>query len=174
MPQPELRTPRLRLRTRTLADVEPILAMDADPEVRRFLGPVDPDAHRAHVTARIAEGMPDIWAIERLDRPGLIGLASISPRPDGLGNQISWRLARAAWGHGFAPEAAQAILDHAARTPGYGPLVAIIDPGNAASIAVARKVGMQPVGEGHFYGGPRVLYGFAPSAHAPAPTDIPA
>ncbi|BBK32390.1 RimJ/RimL family protein N-acetyltransferase [Stella humosa] len=164
MPQPELLTSRLRLRIRTLADVEPMVAMDTDPEVRRFLGPVDPDEHRAQVTAHITDGEPDFWAIERRERPGLIGLATIRPRPDGLGNQVTWRLAREAWGEGLATEAAAALVRHAEATPGYGPLVAIIDPGNAASIAVARRIGMVPIGEGVFYGGPRILYGFAPTA----------
>ena len=162
MPQPDLLTPRLRLRPRTLADVDAIMAMDADPEVRRFLGgPPDPDAHRALVTERIASGAPDIWAIELRDRPGLIGLCSISPRPDGMGNQISWRLARHAWGQGLAAEAAAAVMRHAADIPGLGEIIAIIDPRNAASAAVARKIGMHPVGEGDYYGGPRILYGFA-------------
>ena len=164
MPQPELLTPRLRLRVRTLADVEPMMAMDTDPEVRRVLGPVDPEEHRALVTAHITDGVPDFWGIERRDRPGLIGLATIRPRPDGLGNQVTWRLAREAWGQGFATEAAAAVLRHAAATPGYGDLVAIIDPDNAGSIAVARRLGMEPIGEGVFYGGPRILYGFAPSS----------
>ena len=163
-PQPELRTPRLRLRTRTLADVEPILDLDADPEVRRFLGgPVDPTAHRALVAGRIADGEPDVWAVERLAEPGLIGLCSISPRPDGHGNQINWRFARRAWGQGFAAEAAGAVLRHAMTHPAaYAPLVAIIRPDNAASIGVARRIGMTPVGEGQFYGGPRILFGLGP------------
>ncbi|WP_374441473.1 GNAT family N-acetyltransferase [Stella sp.] len=161
--QPELTTPRLRLRARTLADVEAIMAMDADPEVRRYLGPVDPDEHRAHVTRRIVDRVPDIWAVERRTAPGLIGLCSIAPRPDGKGKQINWRLARSAWGWGLATEAAAAVLRHALADPAaYGPLVAIIHPDNAASIAVARRLGMQPVGEGHFYGGHRILYGLAP------------
>lgn len=159
MPTPDLHTPRLLLRARTAADVDAIMAMDADPEVRRFLGAVaDPDAHRALVTRRIADGVPDIWAIERRERPGLVGLASLSPRPDGKGLQINWRLAREAWGRGLAAEAAAAVLRHAAETPGYGPIIAIIHPDNAASAGVARKIGMQPVGEGDYYGGRRIIY----------------
>lgn len=147
------------------------MTMDADPEVRRYLGPVDPDGHRAHVTRRIMDGVPDIWAVERLAEPGLVGLCSISPRPDGEGypiegrNQINWRLARAAWGQGLAVEAASAVLAYGlAGAATYGPLVAIIHPDNAPSIAVARRIGMRPVGEGHFYGGARILYGLAPDA----------
>jgi RimJ/RimL family protein N-acetyltransferase len=42
-----LATPRLRLRARTLDDVDAILAMDADADVRRFLGgPPHAQAHR--------------------------------------------------------------------------------------------------------------------------------
>jgi RimJ/RimL family protein N-acetyltransferase len=49
-----LATPRLRLRARTLDDLDAILAMDADPEVRRFMGgPPHAEAHRAEVHANI-------------------------------------------------------------------------------------------------------------------------
>ncbi len=162
MPQPDLHTPRLRLRARTAADIDAIMAMDADPEVQRFLGgPPDPEAHRAWVTGRIAAGVADNWAIERRDQPGLIGLCSICPKPDATGNQITWRLVRRAWGEGLATEAAAAVLRHATMTPGYGAIVAIIHPDNAASAGVARKIGMHPIGEADYYGGRRIIYGLA-------------
>ena len=45
MSQAELSTPRLRLRPRTMADLDACVAMDLDPEVHRFIyddGPPDP------------------------------------------------------------------------------------------------------------------------------------
>src|SRR5690606_16943951 len=54
MSQAELSTPRLRLRPRTMADLDACVAMDLDPEVHRFIyddGPPDPIEHRAQLRA---------------------------------------------------------------------------------------------------------------------------
>jgi RimJ/RimL family protein N-acetyltransferase len=56
--------------------------------------------------------------------------------------EIGYRLARSAWGKGFATEAARAVRDVAVHTLGIKRLIAIIDPANTASIRVAQKIGM--------------------------------
>lgn len=63
---------------------------------------------------------------------------------------VSDALQRAAWGHGYATEAARPRLDHALHTLGLPEVVVDIDPANTASVGVARKLGMRPSG--------RVLY----------------
>ncbi|HLO14694.1 MAG TPA: GNAT family N-acetyltransferase [Anaerolineales bacterium] len=57
--------------------------------------------------------------------------------------EIGYRLARSAWGQGYATEAAQAVRDFAFTTLGFKRLIAIIDPSNLASIRVAEKIGMR-------------------------------
>jgi ribosomal-protein-alanine N-acetyltransferase len=57
--------------------------------------------------------------------------------------EIGYRLARSAWGQGYATEAACAVRDHAFTTLGMKRLIAMIDPSNIASIRVAEKVGMK-------------------------------
>ena len=53
-------TARLRLRARTLCDLEAIVAMDADPVVRKFIGgPLDPASHREGVRRNIVQGRPE-------------------------------------------------------------------------------------------------------------------
>jgi RimJ/RimL family protein N-acetyltransferase len=97
-------TARLRLRARTLADLEAIVAMDADPAVRRFIGgPLDPVLHRAEVRRNIVEGRPEphaSWAVEWRDRPGLLGLCGLSPASEVGSTQIGWWLLPSAWGNG--------------------------------------------------------------------------
>lgn len=62
---------------------------------------------------------------------------------------MNWWLASDCTGHGLATEGAQALLDYAlADVPqglGLSRVVAGILPGNAASEAVARRIGFQPV-----------------------------
>lgn len=56
--------------------------------------------------------------------------------------EIGYRLARSAWGQGYATEAALAVRDFAFGTLGLKRLIAIIDPSNKVSIRVAQKIGM--------------------------------
>jgi len=57
--------------------------------------------------------------------------------------ELVYVLARDAWGLGYATEAAAAMRD-AAEREGITRLIALIDPDNAASARVARKIGMRP------------------------------
>ena len=56
--------------------------------------------------------------------------------------EIGWRLHPDAWGHGYATEAGRAALEAARDQLGLTRIIAVIDPGNAASLAVARRLGM--------------------------------
>jgi RimJ/RimL family protein N-acetyltransferase len=144
-----LETARLRLRPRTLGDLEAIVAMDQDEEVRRFIGgPLQPDSHRAEVRSNITNGRPmPAWAIEWKDQPGFLGQCSLNP-PLQLGAvELSWRLVRAAWGQGVASEAVAAMLSHAAKDLRIGPVAALIHPDNAASRRVAEKIGARLTSE---------------------------
>jgi RimJ/RimL family protein N-acetyltransferase len=53
--------------------------------------------------------------------------------------EIGWRLVRAAWGLGYATEAARPVLDHALHTLCLRRVMADIDPANPGSISVAGK-----------------------------------
>jgi RimJ/RimL family protein N-acetyltransferase len=56
--------------------------------------------------------------------------------------EIGWRLPRAAWGGGYASEAAQAALEFAFTRLGLREVVAIAVPGNQASLRVMQRLGM--------------------------------
>src|ERR671913_1298993 len=147
---PTIITARLRLRARTLADLEPIVEMDADPTVRQFIGgPLDRATHREEVRRRIVEGRPEphaSWAVEWRGHAGVIGLCHLSHSEEAGLTQIGWRLLPSAWGQGVATEAAQAVLARALGPIGLPAIVALIAPENLASIRVAEKIGMTQVG----------------------------
>jgi len=123
--------------------------MDRDPEVTRFIvgGPwADPVAHRAFVEARIHAAYPTgmgYWSVLASDRfVGWILLTPLGvsdyppvdlPNPD---TEIGWRFVRAAWGRGYATEAARPVLNHALVTLKLAVVVADIDPANTASSAL--------------------------------------
>jgi RimJ/RimL family protein N-acetyltransferase len=57
--------------------------------------------------------------------------------------EVGWRLARDAWGHGYATEAARAALAFGFRELGLAEIVSYTTLGNARSIAVMERLGMR-------------------------------
>ncbi|MGH7056530.1 MAG: GNAT family N-acetyltransferase [Acetobacteraceae bacterium] len=147
---PSFRTARLALRPLELADIDACLAMDDDPEVMRYVGTFwhDPASHRAYSEARVRHAYPQAmgyWAV--LAGEEFVGWILLGPL-DRIGPEveIGWRFARDAWGHGYATEAARALIAHGFDTLALGEIVADADPENRRSIRVAEKLGMQLLG----------------------------
>jgi len=146
---PTFETNRLILSPRTMKDIEDCLAMDRDPEVTKFIpGPWnDPEAHRLFLTDRITADFGaglGYWSIfAKENRQQFLGWVLLIPA-DAVGPEIEigWRLNRAAWGKGFATEAARSVLTHAFATLRLEYVIADIAPGNVASIRVAQKLGL--------------------------------
>lgn len=85
------------------------------------------------------------YAVVEREDDQVIGYCGLFHFPDINGQpevEIGYRLARSRWGLGYATEAAQAVRDHAFKDLSLKRLVALIDPGNLASIHVAEKIGM--------------------------------
>jgi len=157
MALPLLITERLLLRQRHENDVPGILRMDLDPEVMRFLdGPRnDTVEHEKEVRTRIRKDFgPGLgyWSVFRRDRPDdFLGYISLHKMPDYPEVELGYRFRRAAWGLGFATEAAAACLDHAFRTLGLAEVVAVVDPGNDGSLRVIEKLGFRASGHRHVH-----------------------
>ena len=74
---------------------------------------------------------------------GFVGLAVPDFLPEIMPTvEIGWRLARDAWGHGYATEAALAVRDYAFSAAGLDRLVSVAHAENPASHNVMRKLGM--------------------------------
>jgi RimJ/RimL family protein N-acetyltransferase len=154
-PGRNLRTGRLLLRSWRDDDVEGLLAISTDPEVMRFFPRPSTrdeivalvDRHRAALT----HDRPGLFAVERLADRALLGFTGLAvPSFDAPFTpcvEIGWRLARSAWGHGYATEAAQACLDHAFATLGLPEVVSFTAVSNEPSRAVMRRLGMRDAGE---------------------------
>ncbi|MFC3078113.1 GNAT family N-acetyltransferase [Phenylobacterium terrae] len=113
-------------------------------------------------------------------RPGrcVRGYVGVSASGDGhpLGSHYSagWRLHRAAWGKGFAVEAARAVLDDAFSRVGLDEVLAYTGPDNARSRAVMGRLGLsrRPDQDFTLDEGRRVS-SWLTWAAAPAPTETP-
>ena len=146
----QLLTPRLRMRRWRVADREPFAAMNADPEVMRYF-PAPLDRSRSDALVDVLEerfGTQGfgLWALERLEDQAFLGFAGLNPMPPGTpgagGTEVGWRLARTAWGHGYATEAARAALRVASGPLGLTTVWSITAVGNLRSQAVMRRLGL--------------------------------
>lgn len=153
-----IETPRLILRPWKESDRAPFHAMCNDFNVMQFLGP---RLSRAESDAAIDRqiALQDsighcFWAVERKEDGAFIGFCGLKPGPAGTPIEgeveIGWRLAREAWGHGFAGEAARASLDWAWAHLDAPSVAAITVPGNVRSWSLMERLGMVRDSDGDF------------------------
>jgi RimJ/RimL family protein N-acetyltransferase len=91
--------------------------------------------------------------VERREDGRVVGTVLLVRLPDGDGEvEVGWHLHPDAWGHGYATEAARGALDWGFRR-GLEEALAVVRPGNTASAAVCRRLGMEPQGlTSRYYG----------------------
>lgn len=144
-------TPRLLLRPWRDVDREPFAAMNADPEVmEHFPSTLDRNQSDASIdlfTDHIeAEGF-GFWAVEHLDSAAFLGVVGLQrlkwDNPIQPGVEIGWRLARTAWGQGFASEAAKACVAYGFGQLALRQIVSFTAVPNLRSQAVMQRIGMR-------------------------------
>ncbi len=145
----EIGTERLIMRGWRESDLVAWAAMNADPEVRRYLGPLL-TAEQASAWALNYQDDLDrygfgFWAVQVRasgDFIGFTGLRTLDEEMPFTGVEMAWRLARAAWGHGYATEAALAALRYGFDVMGLSEIVAVTMAVNLRSRAVMGRIGM--------------------------------
>ena len=149
-PRIHIETERLRLRDWTNADAEPFAAINSDPRVMEFftkpLTRAESDAFLARNRDGIAANGWGLYAVEVKETGKFIGYVGLA-RPGFEAHftpavEIGWRLAREAWGQGYASEAARAVVDRAFTTLGLDALVSFTAEWNRPSRRVMEKIGM--------------------------------
>lgn len=157
----QLETERLRLRLPVAEDAAAAAELLADPEVMRFLGgaTVPPED-----VGKVVEKWRQRWEtngmgpfmIERREDGRFLGRAGIlvwdartwthalADAGENAQPELGWALVRAAWGHGYATEAARAVRDWARTERAVGRLISLIAPDNVASQRVAQRLGAVP------------------------------
>lgn len=145
-----IETSRLILRLPGDRDRDALAAVNGDRRVGDWLaGTLD----RAHSDALIDRDLAHfaqhgygLWAVELRnggDVIGLTGLAVLEPdMPPAPGVEIGWRLSPAAWGQGYASEAARAALAWGFANLDLKEIVAFTAQTNLRSQAVMRRIGM--------------------------------
>ena len=157
---PPLVTERLELRRFTAADLEPLLDVFGDAEVMRYVGAERRPLGRGQVEAPARQRPRRDWsahgfgllAIVERDTGRLVGEAGLQHLEAGPDIELGYTLARAAWGRGYATEAARAVLRWGFAGLRLHRIVAVADPANTASLHVLEKLGMTRRGRRECYG----------------------
>ena len=143
-----LETERLVLRRFRQGDIEPMIEMDSDPRVRRYIGDGSmpkPEKLSAEVRRWVESPEKDygrlgFWAVTVKPDDAFRGWACLNPRGDGI--EVGYRLPVDVWGRGYATEAARRLLDYGFDTCGLEEIFAITHPDNRASQRVLEKAGL--------------------------------
>jgi ribosomal-protein-alanine N-acetyltransferase len=146
----EIITARLLLRRWREADQRPFAALNADPEVMEYfpacLTPAASNDLIDGFEARFDERGYGLWALELLATGEFVGFTGLDiPSFEAHFTpavEVGWRLARSAWGHGYATEAGRASLAFGFEKAGLGEIVSFTSTVNLRSQSVMRRIGM--------------------------------
>lgn len=146
-------TPRLVLRLPTEDDLDPLSAINADPQVMRFIGDGTTRSREETATglARARKEWDErgfgMFAVELRDSGQFIGWVALTEPaflPEVLPTvEIGWRLSRPHWGRGYATEGARVALQFGFTTCRLERIISIRHVANDASRRIMDKLGMR-------------------------------
>lgn len=145
-PPGTLRTERLVLRRATIGDAEDVYRYASDPEVTRFIGITPRDSleqveeYLDHADKAWDEGTAYTFAITTQHDGPVVGMIDCDVTDRGV--SIGYALERAAWGRGYATEAARAVVEWAFTNDGVYRVWTSVAVDNTASQRVLEKAGM--------------------------------
>ena len=141
-----LETQRLIMRVPAEADLDGWAAFDSDARAMQFFGG---PKNRGQAWEMLASNA-GMWALRGC---GLFSvfekstgewIGRIGPwKPEGATAEIGWAILPSCWGRGYATEGAAAAIDWVVNRLDWTEIAHCIDADNAASIAVAHRLGAQ-------------------------------
>jgi ribosomal-protein-alanine N-acetyltransferase len=150
LPTPTLQTDRLRLRAFVDSDAGSLWALHSNARVLRFWdSPPWTEPERAHAFLDRCRRMEDEElgvrvVMERASDAEFLGWCTLNDwNPDFRSTNLGYCLAEAAWGQGYATEAARGLLGWAFDNLDLNRVQAECDTRNAASAKVLEKLGFQ-------------------------------
>ena len=170
-------TARLRLRPITSDDVDALHALWTIPAVRRYLFD-DQVLARESVVAIVSDSCASFsergfgyFALEFLDRGGLVGFCGHRTSDDGSQIELLYGIHPSHWGEGLVAEAAKAVLRHGFERCEIPRVVAATDTPNQQAVRVLQKLGMVFECRRQFHGLDTVFYSMDRTDFDVAPLD---
>lgn len=148
---------RLQYRLMSEDDADLMFELDQDPEVMRYI-------NGGTMTTRVevrdvyiprmkkytdAEKGWGIWIVSTQEDVEFVGWVLVRPmnffsdRPEFDNLELGWRFKRAAWGKGYATEAAKSVMSAIEKKGDCARFSALAMEDNTASIRIMKKLGMQ-------------------------------
>jgi RimJ/RimL family protein N-acetyltransferase len=180
MTHPPLETDRLLLRhiADTDEDAARVFELDSDPEVMRYIGPrpvLTAEAYRERIRTtwlpQCTSATRGVFAVFEREGGAFVGWVFVRPAPlhrfateigwsDPAEMELGYRYRRAAWGRGYATEAARPLVAAALADPHVSAVVATALVTNRGSWRVMQKLGMRHVRDVNLagYADPLVIY----------------
>lgn len=148
LPTPTLQTERLRLRPFDDADADVLYTLQSDAYVLRYWDTV-PWTEREQATCFIArcrelaaDGTGARLAVELVEDGTFAGWCALTRwNPVFRSASLGYCFTQSSWGHGYATEAARAVLDWAYQALDLNRVQAEVDTRNPASARVLEKAG---------------------------------
>ena len=144
-----LETQRLVLREIEPADAPFILELLTDPAFLANIGdrgvsdlPSAANYIETSPRASYARNGYGLWLVESKETGESLGMAGLVRRDTLPDADIGYAFLPRHWSKGYAVEACAAVRDHAMRTLAMPRLLAIVSPGNAASVKVLERIGL--------------------------------
>jgi len=160
-----IETERLFLRQLSADDLDLLAPILADPEVMQFSlnGPMTQEETEAWIkrmTDLYQEHGFGAWAVIHKESGEFIGFSCLSYVPIGGKKELElgYRLSRASWGKGFAPEACMGVRDYAFNILGVNSFISVIEAANTRSLRVAEKFGSHYLRDDIFFEIPVRIY----------------
>jgi RimJ/RimL family protein N-acetyltransferase len=156
-----IETERLLLRRFSAEDLDDFVALHSEPEVTRFIRPLD----RAEAEERLGKDKEEwrerghgMLVVADKHSDEFLGRIAIKYWPQVGETELGWTLRREAWGEGYATEAGAACRDWALTNLDVPYLTAMIVPENSRSVAVAERLGFSRLREDELLGEKVVVY----------------
>ena len=143
------KTERLNFRPYGLDDLDRLSEWFQDPVMMRYYGGLKDRQETSEWLERLTRTMSEknygYWVLELAENGDTVGHCGIADQTvdDTVELEVGYLLHRDYWGHGYASEAAATLYEYALADLGHDRIISIIDPGNAASIRVAERNGLE-------------------------------
>jgi RimJ/RimL family protein N-acetyltransferase len=145
-----IETPRLLLRHWKDSDIEPWVAMNADPRVTEFFSSTYTRAISEAAAMLRRRELDELgygwWVVEVRGGAPFAGVVVLGEVPFEAhftpAREVGWRFAPEHWGNGYATEGARGALEHAFAALGWHEVVAMTAVQNLRSQRVMRRLGM--------------------------------
>lgn len=143
-----IKTHRLVLRYQRKSDIKFLVDFWMDEEHTKFTGGPREKQFLIDEFRKVAEDPRaleyDLWPLELKTTHELVGHAGFIPKTikDKEYIELNYYIDKSKWGKGYAKEIAKALIEYGFMVKKLDKIIAIIDPENEASKAVAKASGM--------------------------------